>query len=93
MFFQLPFLPEIMFSMADWAVYKKLMSELGTPIDEIEDTLIGFGARENPDTIHYAINWYRFGKGGNIFFLFNFSQFEIIANKFPKNYLRKLLKK
>ena len=58
-FFQLPYLPERIWSVYDWAAYKFLLHVVGTPVNELETTLDGFGARENPDTIHYAINWYR----------------------------------
>jgi len=58
-FFQLPILPEFIFSVFDYAAYKFAMYFMGTPIDELEDTLIGFGAREDPNVIHNALNWYR----------------------------------
>ena len=50
----------MLFSLYDWAVWKKVMAELGTPLDELEETLVGYGARENPKVIHYTINWYRY---------------------------------
>jgi len=58
-FFQLPILPEYLFSLFDYAVYKRVMFKLGTPADELEDALIGFGAREEPNVMTSTINWYR----------------------------------
>lgn len=58
-FFQLPLLPELFFSLCNWAVWKRVMFRLGTPIEELEAALEGFGARENPKVIHSTINWYR----------------------------------
>jgi len=66
-FFQLPYLPEFVFSANDYAVIKLLMAKIGTPISEVNRCIRGIGVRDDPRTLTCAINYYRANMAQNFY--------------------------